>query len=645
MARTRSRLSGTKRSIANKRRSAESIKSSKKICKSAKKRESNSERLTPQTKESVRNTRESLRTRSRKELQSEASTSSPSMSQRRKSAKSSNSRKRSRGTSPEENKVNADLKPKKINEDKKPSSNSADKKEDLKQKSRREHHQESSETSSDDDCEPVEKRRHVHHHHNHEGGASCSRDVTPPRQDTPPPEDDTPPGERVAYIHVGEGGEADLQAQRRGSENLDIEILEEEILPDIDEREMIHGLDHTGTARDYVDESHRCTRHCPVGCQGHLRPNEIVIYESFRFEGRLQGRKRYKGRIVHNDVSEAHTEGCPHARRQQAAGRDGGAGRNGDDRRSYRREVEQRERRRGREAAVTGVQRALGAMARNPEGGSSRARPLERSSGADRRERGQHNSNNESPEKRRSGPEMPARMEMLLGLPPVSREVQLEHAWNTHDRSLNIFVKEDDECTFHRHPVAQSTDAIRTKTSYSSGIHAWELTWPVRHRGTHAVVGVATSEATLHTVGYQSLIGINHQSWGWDLGRLKSYHDSQNTAGVTYPVAGAQDMSTVPEKFHMVLDMDAGTLGFMADGKYLGVAHQGLRGKTLFPVVSSVWGHCEITMKYLGGMDLAPIPLMYLCRRAVRRAVGSERVDRGDLEKLNMPSIIKKYLE
>merc|ERR1719348_1303130 len=113
-------------------------------------------------------------------------------------------------------------------------------------------------------------------------------------------EEPLPPGDRVAYIHVGEGGEADLEAQLKGAENLDIQILEEEDLPDIDETDMIHGLDHTGTARDYVDERHRCTVHCPVGCQGHLRPNEIVIYESFKFEGKLRGRKRYKGRIIYD---------------------------------------------------------------------------------------------------------------------------------------------------------------------------------------------------------------------------------------------------------------------------------------------------------------------------------------------------------
>lgn len=38
-----------------------------------------------------------------------------------------------------------------------------------------------------------------------------------------------------------------------------------------------------------------------------------------------------------------------------------------------------------------------------------------------------------------------------------------QNAWNPDDRSLNIYVKEEDFLTFHRHPVAQSTDCIRGK--------------------------------------------------------------------------------------------------------------------------------------------------------------------------------------
>lgn len=216
----------------------------------------------------------------------------------------------------------------------------------------------------------------------------------------------------------------------------------------------------------------------------------------------------------------------------------------------------------------------------------------------------------------------------------------MKHAWNADDRSLNIFVKEEDPLTFHRHPVAQSTDCIRGRVGFTRGLHVWELNWSTRQRGTHAVVGVATLTAPLHSVGYQSLVGSNDQSWGWDLGRNKLYHDSKNQAGTTYPAILKSDENfTVPDSFYgtvietpvvlfiisisngilsirfpysmsirhknqtVVLDMDEGTLAFVVDGQYLGVAFRGLKGKKLYPIVSAVWGHCEITMKYIGGLD------------------------------------------
>ena len=49
--------------------------------------------------------------------------------------------------------------------------------------------------------------------------------------------------------------------------------------------------------------------------------------------------------------------------------------------------------------------------------------------------------------------------------------------------------------------------------------------------------------------------------------------------------------------------MDEGILGYVVDGQYLGPAFRGLRGKKLHMMISAVWGHCEITMKYLGGLD------------------------------------------
>jgi SPRY domain-containing SOCS box protein 1/4 len=206
----------------------------------------------------------------------------------------------------------------------------------------------------------------------------------------------------------------------------------------------------------------------------------------------------------------------------------------------------------------------------------------------------------------------PARLDVLLDMPPVTREIQVKHSWNSEDRSLNVFVKEDDKLTFHRHPVAQSTDCIRGKVGFTKGLHVWEVNWSTRQRGTHAVVGVATIDAPLHSVGYHSLVGSTDQSWGWDLGRNKLYHDSKNGTGITYPAILKPDETfLVPDKFMVALDMDDGTLSFIVDGQYLGVAFRGLKGKKLYPIVSAVWGHCEIAMKYIGGLDRKHLMIFY----------------------------------
>ncbi|CAL1290774.1 unnamed protein product [Larinioides sclopetarius] len=237
----------------------------------------------------------------------------------------------------------------------------------------------------------------------------------------------------------------------------------------------------------------------------------------------------------------------------------------------------------------------------------------------------------------------PGRLDVLLDMPPASREQQLKHAWNPDDRSLNIFVKEDDKLTFHRHPVAQSTDCIRGKVGYTRGLHAWEIHWNMRQRGTHAVVGVSTRDAPLHSVGYQSLVGSNAESWGWDLGRNKLYHDVKNNPGVTYPsLLNSDEPFVVPDTLLVVLDMDEGTLSFVVDGQYLGVAFRGLKGKKLYPVVSAVWGHCEITIKYFGGLDPGPLPLKDICRRVIRQQINKRRL--GRVHELSLPKALKSYL-
>jgi len=206
--------------------------------------------------------------------------------------------------------------------------------------------------------------------------------------------------------------------------------------------------------------------------------------------------------------------------------------------------------------------------------------------------------------------ERPVRLDLLLARPAADKQHQLKHAWNPDDRSLNVFLKDDDAgLTLHRHPVAQSTDAVRGRVGHTRGLHVWELRWERRYRGTHAVVGVATCAAPLHCTGYRSLVGSTPDSWGWDVCRNRLCHAGSTRHDAVYPAAGSlherRDTADyqAPDTLLVVLDMDDGTLGFVADGRYLGVAFRGLRGRKLYPIVSAVWGHAEITMKYIGSLD------------------------------------------
>jgi len=232
----------------------------------------------------------------------------------------------------------------------------------------------------------------------------------------------------------------------------------------------------------------------------------------------------------------------------------------------------------------------------------------------------------------------------LLDLPEPSQKEMEEHSWNPEDRSLNIYVKEEDRLTLHRHPVAQSTDCIRGRIGYSKGFHIWQLVWPLRQRGTHAVIGVATKDAPLHSPGYSSLVGSTVDSYGWDLIRNVCLHDSKNTKSWTYPnpeLVG--ERFTAPEKVYCILDCDERTMSFATEHAYLGVAFRNLQGQNLYPVVCAVWGHCEITMKYMGTLEPEPRGLMDICRRTIRMQLGPQRIQR--VNELPLPEPLKNYVQ
>lgn len=214
-----------------------------------------------------------------------------------------------------------------------------------------------------------------------------------------------------------------------------------------------------------------------------------------------------------------------------------------------------------------------------------------------------------------------SRLAVILNSSPVAPGDSRSH-WSSVHRSPHYLLSAcKQEVT--RSPVELSSDGVRAEMGVKGGLHVWEVLWSPNHRGSHAVMGISRQSCPLQASGYTVLIGGDSQSWGWELKTNQLWHDGQSVG--LYPgkrkishVDTVEDFQTqsstsphtkvahtplpIPERVLLVLDADAGTLGFVVDGSFLGVAFKHLpRGVELFPVVSSVRGGASIRLRYLNG--------------------------------------------
>lgn len=210
-----------------------------------------------------------------------------------------------------------------------------------------------------------------------------------------------------------------------------------------------------------------------------------------------------------------------------------------------------------------------------------------------------------------------SRLTIILKAPPVAPGDESSH-WSSVHRSPNFLLSPcKQEVT--RLPVEQSSDGVRAEMGVNSGLHVWEVMWNPNHRGSHAVLGISRQNCPLQASGYDVLIGGDSDSWGWELRTNQLWHagerlrlyperrgrcDYKHTEhyGLKAKTKIAQAPLAIPERILLVLDADAGTLGFSVDGSFLGVAFKDLpSGVELFPAVSSVRGGASIRLRYLNG--------------------------------------------
>ncbi|XP_046688135.1 protein gustavus-like [Homalodisca vitripennis] len=107
-----------------------------------------------------------------------------------------------------------------------------------------------------------------------------------------------------------------------------------------------------------------------------------------------------------------------------------------------------------------------------------------------------------------------------------------------------------------------------------------------------------------------------------------------------YPVVAPYDDFEVPDSF-------GGNTGFLlirvGDRRcYLGDAFTGLRGKVLFPIISTSSVPCQVTITYNGGLDSEPRSLMEICKKSIMQTVEDDDLEM--IEELDLPQTVIKYL-
>ncbi|CAL8290798.1 unnamed protein product [Merluccius merluccius] len=249
-----------------------------------------------------------------------------------------------------------------------------------------------------------------------------------------------------------------------------------------------------------------------------------------------------------------------------------------------------------------------------------------------------------------------SRLSVMLHSSPIGSGDTRSH-WSTSCCSPNFLMSPcREEVT--RMPVEQSSDGVRADKGIDSGLHIWEVLWSPTHRGSHAAVGVSTANCPLQASGYNALLGGDPQSWGWELGTNQLWHGGRSLG--RYPKANTQTQCVgggrpetgvntpgsaveIPECILLVLDADAGTLGYVVNGCFLGAAFEDLpQGVKLFPAVSSVRGGATIRLRYLNGTTRDPPALMALCSLTVRRSLGPQRKNLTNT--LPLPPVLQQYL-
>lgn len=204
--------------------------------------------------------------------------------------------------------------------------------------------------------------------------------------------------------------------------------------------------------------------------------------------------------------------------------------------------------------------------------------------------------------------------------------------WDENNKSNDVVVQSTYTEVYFHPDYSCGTAAIRGLRQLREGEeHYWEIKMSSAVYGTDMMIGVGSSSVDLNKYKSQfcSIIGKNTDSWGI------SYFGTLHHNGKTREYTKKFERGAI---IGCHLDLWKGTLSFYKNGEPLGVAFEGLLGKSLYPMISSTAARTK--MKLLCSYKTS-FSLQYLCCKEISKNIPSTP---QALASLPLPNGLKRYI-
>ncbi|XP_064624225.1 SPRY domain-containing SOCS box protein 3-like [Lineus longissimus] len=159
-------------------------------------------------------------------------------------------------------------------------------------------------------------------------------------------------------------------------------------------------------------------------------------------------------------------------------------------------------------------------------------------------------------------------------------DTMFDWIWDEENKSTASILSDDSrEVKFHP-DFSSGTAAVRGTKVMKEGQHYWEVKMVTPVYGTDMMIGVGTGDVDMNAYHHMfcSLLGSHSNSWGI------SYTGHAYHKGTAIRYTNKFGQGTI---IGVHLDMWRGTLQYYMNRRPLGVAFEGLAGKSLYPMVCS----------------------------------------------------------